>query len=48
MPDRTLFEGVYQVPPGHCLTATMTGMRTLRYWDFNYSLNCYAADLTGN
>jgi asparagine synthase (glutamine-hydrolysing) len=36
MPDRTLFDGVYQVPPGHYLTATMSGMRTSRYWDFNY------------
>ena len=37
MPDRTLFDGVFQVPPGHFLTATMSGMRTSRYWDFYYS-----------
>ena len=36
MPDRTLFAGVHQVPPGHYLTATTSGMRILRYWDFNY------------
>src|SRR6476620_8530889 len=36
MSDRTLFEGVYQVPPGHYLTATTSGMRILRYWEFNY------------
>jgi asparagine synthase (glutamine-hydrolysing) len=36
MPDRTLFEGVYQVPPGHYLTATTNGMRILRYWEFYY------------
>jgi asparagine synthase (glutamine-hydrolysing) len=36
MVDRTLFEGVYQVPPGHYLTATTSGMRILRYWEFNY------------
>jgi asparagine synthase (glutamine-hydrolysing) len=36
MLDRTLFDGVYQVPPGHCLTATTNGMRILRYWEFNY------------
>ena len=37
MSDRTLFDGVYQVPPGYCLTATTNGMRTSCYWDFNYS-----------
>ena len=36
MPDRTLFEGVYQVPPGHYLTATTNGMRIHRYWEFYY------------
>jgi asparagine synthase (glutamine-hydrolysing) len=36
MPDRTLFNGVHQVPPGHYLTATTNGMRILRYWEFNY------------
>jgi asparagine synthase (glutamine-hydrolysing) len=36
MPDRTLFNGVYQVPPGHYLTATMNGMRIHRYWEFYY------------
>jgi asparagine synthase (glutamine-hydrolysing) len=36
MSDRTLFDGVHQVPPGHCLTATTNGMRILRYWEFYY------------
>ncbi|HXJ59350.1 MAG TPA: asparagine synthase (glutamine-hydrolyzing) [Verrucomicrobiae bacterium] len=36
MPDRTLFDGVLQVPPGHCLLATTGGARLLRYWEFNY------------
>src|SRR5258708_37479824 len=36
MRDRTLFDDVYQVPPGHYLTATTSGMRVLRYWDVNY------------
>ena len=36
MSDRTLFEGVHQVPPGHYLTATTNGMRILRYWEFYY------------
>ena len=37
MSDRTLFDGVYQVSPGYCLTTTTNGMRTSCYWDFNYS-----------
>ena len=36
MSDCTLFDGVHQVPPGHCLTATTNGMRILRYWEFYY------------
>ena len=36
MPDRTLFEGVYQVPPGHYLVAGHHGMRLYRYWEFCY------------
>lgn len=36
MSDRTLFEGVHQVPPGHYLKATPGGMRLQRYWDFHY------------
>jgi len=34
--DRTLFEGVYQVPPGHYLLATPQRVQLVRYWDFNY------------
>ncbi|HUL51462.1 MAG TPA: asparagine synthase (glutamine-hydrolyzing) [Candidatus Nitrosotalea sp.] len=36
MADRTLFDKVHQVPPGHCLAATKNGIRLLRYWEFNY------------
>jgi asparagine synthase (glutamine-hydrolysing) len=36
MSDRSLFEGVHQIPPGHYLTATANEMRILRYWEFNY------------
>src|SRR5262245_55887090 len=36
MSDRTLFQGINQLPAGHYLTATPSGMRILRYWDFNY------------
>jgi asparagine synthetase B (glutamine-hydrolysing) len=35
LPDRTVFEGVSQVPPGHYLLATRSKFRLLRYWDFN-------------
>ena len=35
--DRTLFEGVLQVPPGHYLLATRNNFRLLRYWDFDYA-----------
>jgi len=45
MPDRTLFEGVYQVPPGHCLIVTPNGMRTHRYWEFDYTA---AAELSAS
>jgi asparagine synthase (glutamine-hydrolysing) len=36
MSDRTLFQGVHQLPPGHYLTATSGGMRILRYWELSY------------
>ena len=41
--DRTLFDGIYQVPPGHYLLATGGQVRLIRYWDFDYP----AADETG-
>ena len=34
--DRTLFDGVRQVPPGHFLVAGRSGVRLRRYWDFDY------------
>jgi asparagine synthase (glutamine-hydrolysing) len=33
--DRTLFEGVRQVPPGHLLIADERGARVVRYWDLD-------------
>ena len=33
---RTLFAGVFQIPPGHYLLATETHMQLNRYWDFDY------------
>ena len=37
MPDRTLFAGVHQVPPGHYLIWTRNGLRLHRYWEFHYT-----------
>jgi asparagine synthase (glutamine-hydrolysing) len=34
--DRSLFEGVCQLPPGHYMLATSRGRRLVRYWDFDY------------
>lgn len=40
--DRTLFEGVYQVPPGHYLIATRESFKIIRYWDLNYPISAEA------
>ena len=34
--NRTLYRGVYQVPPGHFLLADGSQQQLYRYWDFNY------------
>lgn len=34
--DRTVFQGVYQVPPGHFLLASPYHIQLIRYWDFDY------------
>src|SRR5262245_22127378 len=34
--DRTLFEGIYPVPPGHYLLACGGEVQLVRYWDFDY------------
>lgn len=36
--DRSLFEGVRQVPPGCYLLATRQHVQIVRYWDFDYPL----------
>ena len=33
---RTLFDGIFQVPPGHYLIATDKHLQLHRYWDFDY------------
>lgn len=35
---RTLYDGVFQVPPGHYLLATERHVQLYRYWDFNYTV----------
>jgi asparagine synthase (glutamine-hydrolysing) len=37
MPDRSHFEGVYQVPPGYYLLAGRNGIRLHRYWELHYT-----------
>lgn len=37
-PDRTMFKNVFQVPPGHFLIASYSGIKLQRYWDFDYPL----------
>jgi asparagine synthase (glutamine-hydrolysing) len=34
--QRTLFDGVFQVPPGHYLIASDRHVQVNQYWDFNY------------
>jgi asparagine synthase (glutamine-hydrolysing) len=35
-PDRTLFAGVYQLPPGHYLLAEGDALAVREYWDLDY------------
>ncbi len=37
LPGRTLFEGVHQVPPGHCLIASNATATLRRYWDIDFA-----------
>jgi asparagine synthase (glutamine-hydrolysing) len=34
--DRTLFEGIRHIPPGHFMMATRDELRISQYWDFNF------------
>jgi asparagine synthase (glutamine-hydrolysing) len=33
---RTLYDGIFQVPPGHYLIATDSHVQLTKYWDFDY------------
>lgn len=35
-PDRTLFAGIHEVPPGHYLTTDGSAPRVVRYWDWDH------------
>ncbi len=39
LPDRTLFAGINQLPPGHFLLARGPEVTVQRYWDLDYSLD---------
>jgi asparagine synthase (glutamine-hydrolysing) len=34
--SRTLYDGIFQIPPGHFLLVTDKHAQVTRYWDFNY------------
>ncbi|MFA7341239.1 MAG: asparagine synthase (glutamine-hydrolyzing) [Candidatus Obscuribacterales bacterium] len=39
LPDRTLFSGIKQLPPGHFLLARGSDVIVERYWDLDYGVN---------
>jgi asparagine synthase (glutamine-hydrolysing) len=34
--ERTIFSGIFQVPPGHYVVADRNGIKVTRYWDLDY------------
>src|SRR3954451_4751339 len=40
---RTLYDGVFQIPPGHFLLASDKHVQVNQYWDFNYPVKDLAA-----
>ncbi len=44
--DRSLFEGVNQLPPGHFMLASAAQTKVIRYWDFNYPKQNSSAPLS--
>ena len=43
--NRTLFDGIFQIPPGHFMLATKDGLQITRYWDFDYPIEVADAPL---
>lgn len=50
LPDRTLFSGINQLPPGHFLLARGSDVIVERYWDLDYGLDedALAGSAAGN
>lgn len=44
--SRTLYDGVFQVPPGHYVVATEKHIQVHPYWDFNYPVADHASRRT--
>jgi len=47
-PDRSVFNGVHQVPPGHHMILSQGNRRTTRYWDFDYPIDAGDASSKNN
>ena len=47
-PDRTLFRGVRQLPPGHYLTFSEYRLQVQRYWDIDYPGMADAVETSSN
>jgi len=46
--EKTLFKGIYQVPPGHYLIATEDQLRLYPYWDINMPTSQQLGEKTGD
>src|SRR6266550_1035993 len=38
---QTMFEGIYALPPGCCLTCDESGVKVRRYWDLSFANQCH-------
>ena len=38
---QTIFEGIYALPPGCCLTCDENGVKVRRYWDLSFANQCH-------
>src|SRR5260221_7299907 len=42
---RTLFDGIFQIPPGYFMVVTEKHVQMSQYWDFDYPVDCGGAVL---
>jgi asparagine synthase (glutamine-hydrolysing) len=42
--DRSMFEGIHNLPPGHSITVSRDGVSTRKYWDVDYSYDTSRSD----